>query len=144
MAIDGRDSNPMKDPGDIEIYNQKIQVQLLTAVDDRYETLKMDLLIRDPLPTAETSYGAIRREEARIGILRGIPSESSSSSGIRVGLRLKTQGRIDGRGIGTAHSRSQPSSRDNKEDKSKLVCIHCEMRKHTKEMCFQLVGHPDW
>lgn len=76
-----------------------------------------------------------------MGILRGIPSETGSSSGI--GLGLKLQGRLDRRG--TAPPCSQTSSRDgDKEEKAKLVCTHCDMRKHTKDMCFQLVGYPDW
>ncbi|KAJ0435908.1 hypothetical protein HanIR_Chr17g0898571 [Helianthus annuus] len=31
-----------------------------------------------------------------------------------------------------------------KEDKSKLYCTHCKMKKHTKETCFRLVGYPEW
>lgn len=92
MVIDGRDPNPMKDPEDIAIYNRKIQemrlFQLLIVVDERFETLKMDLLKHDPLPSVEAAFAAIWREDARMGIFRGIPSEITSSLGIGFGLKL--------------------------------------------------------
>lgn len=96
MEAEGRD--PHRDLEDIVIYNQKVPEQnlfkLLTSVDDKNEVVRRDLRKREHLPTMGLAYVAIQREEARVGILQGIPSDVESSSWI--GLRLKLQGRIDG------------------------------------------------
>lgn len=63
MTIDRRDPNPMKDPEDNQIYNQKIQeqelYQLLMAIDNRLEMIKWDILKRDLLPSVEAKYYTI-------------------------------------------------------------------------------------
>ncbi|KAJ9544663.1 hypothetical protein OSB04_024370 [Centaurea solstitialis] len=123
MSIDRRDPNPMKDPKDIQIYNKKTLeqrlYQLLTGVDEKMNPIKRDILKNDPLPTVETAYATIRREVARLNILKLGPSDSDLTE---IGM-VPTQG---------------------KKDKSKLYCTHCQIKKHTKEQCFRLVGYPEW
>lgn len=94
MEIDRREPNPMKDPVDISVYNNKIQeqrlYQLLMAVDDMFKVIKRELLKKEPLPLHEVAYAAIRREEGRMDILKGNPSEYIDSSlGIGSGLRIQ-------------------------------------------------------
>lgn len=138
MTIDRRDPNPMKETGDIQIYNKKIQeqrlYQLLIAIDDKLEPIKRDILKRDPLPSVETAYAAIRREIARLNILQ--TTSSSESSEIGLGLVAREP-------AGRNKFRSESQKRE-KEDKSKLYCTNCNMKKHTKDTCFRLVGYPDW
>ena len=86
----------MKDPEDISIYNQKIQeqwlYQLLTAIDDRFDMVKRDILKREPLPSVEAAYSAIRREAARLHILKPASSgEAETSSGVGIGLAVKEE-----------------------------------------------------
>ncbi|XP_076933928.1 uncharacterized protein LOC143599999 [Bidens hawaiensis] len=80
MSIDRRDPNPMKDPEDIQVYNKKTQeqrlYQLLMAVDDKLEPIKRDILKKEPLPSVEAAYATIRREVARVTILKSGPSDN--------------------------------------------------------------------
>ncbi|KAJ0845341.1 hypothetical protein HanRHA438_Chr15g0712531 [Helianthus annuus] len=135
MSIDRRDPNPMKDLEDIQIYNKKTQeqrlYQLLTALDDKMEPVKRDILKKDPLPKVEMAYATIRREAARMNILRSGPSDNESTE-IGMGLAAKDWSQ-----------RTKFRPRD-KEDKSKLFCTHCQMKRHTKDQCFRLVGYPEW
>lgn len=75
----------MRDPEDITIYNTKVQeqrlFQLLMAVDDRFDNIRREILKKEPLPTVEAAYSTIRREEARINILKRGPSDTSSGIG---------------------------------------------------------------
>ncbi|KAJ0440582.1 putative RNA-directed DNA polymerase [Helianthus annuus] len=140
MTIDRRDPNPMKETGDIQIYNKKIQeqrlYQLLIAIDDKLEPIKRDILKRDPLPSVEVAYAAIRREIARLNILQTTSSPNPESPEIGSGLVARGS-------AGKSNFRSESQKRE-KDDKSKLLCTHCNMKKHTKETCFRLVGYPDW
>ncbi|XP_076907601.1 uncharacterized protein LOC143564111 [Bidens hawaiensis] len=134
MSIDRRDPKPMKDPEDIQIYNKKTQEQrlyLLTAVDDKMEPVKRDILKKDQLPSVESAYATIRREVARLNILKSGPSDSDSTE-IGMGLAAKDFAK---------RFKFRPKE---KEDKSKLYSTHCKMKKHTKESCFKLVGYPEW
>ncbi|XP_076919272.1 uncharacterized protein LOC143580006 [Bidens hawaiensis] len=135
MSIDRREPNPMKDPEDIRIYNKKTQeqrlYQLLTAINDKMEPIKRDILKKEPLPSVESAYATIRREVARMTILISGPSDNDSTE-IGLGLAAKDS---------QQRTRFRPKE---KEDKSKLFCTHCHMKRHTKEQCFRLVGYPEW
>ncbi|KAJ0622886.1 hypothetical protein HanIR_Chr01g0025661 [Helianthus annuus] len=135
MSIDRRDPNPMKDSEDIQIYNKKTQeqrlYQLLIAIDDKFELVKRDILKKDPLPSVETAYATIRREVARLNILKSTSSDGDSTE---IGMVLAAKDSIQ-------RFKFKPKE---KEDKSKLYCTHCKMKKHTKETCFRLVGYPEW
>lgn len=76
----------MKETGDIQIYNKKIQeqrlYQLLIAIYDKLEPIKRDILKRDPLPSVETAYAAICKEIARLNILQTTSSSESSEIGL--------------------------------------------------------------
>ncbi|KAJ0589123.1 hypothetical protein HanIR_Chr04g0182491 [Helianthus annuus] len=91
MFIDRRDPNPMKDQEDIQIYYKKTQeqrlYQLLTAVDDKKEPIKRDILKKDHLPTVEMAYATIRSRVAIVNILKSGPSDNDST---KIGLGLAT------------------------------------------------------
>jgi len=60
---------------------------------------------------------------------------------------LATYGsRPPGQGQGWSHSETigRHASQRDKEDKSHLHCTHCGMKKHAKEICFKIVGYPEW
>ncbi|KAH6817843.1 hypothetical protein C2S51_001446 [Perilla frutescens var. frutescens] len=144
LAIDRRRPNPMKHDEDITAYNQIVQehrlFDFLGGLDRRYDGARREILRSDPLPSVESAYATIRKEAARIRIMRSATSETadlSSSGEIGAGLLSKTPGR-------GGHRR--PDNRMGKPvvDKTKLHCSHCGMTKHTKETCFKLVGYPEW
>ncbi|XP_022030400.1 uncharacterized protein LOC110931309 [Helianthus annuus] len=141
MTIDRRDPNPMKHAEDIQIYNNKIQeqrlYQLLMAIDDKLEPIKRDILKKDPLPSVEAAYATVRREVARLNILKPGTTEIDRPSEIGLGL-------VGRESTGRPKTRSEPQRDKDKEDKSKLYCTHCRMKRHTKETCFKIVGYPEW
>ncbi|XP_057523601.1 uncharacterized protein LOC130803502 [Amaranthus tricolor] len=131
--IDRRQPNPMKDPEDKVIYNQLTQknrlYQFLAGVNETFDKERRDLLLQDPLPTAEEAYAFIRREIMRRGIMKKEPSSEVDSSGSG--------------GVFAVRGRSKKSYRKN-DDRSHLQCTHCGGMRHTKSECFKLVGYPDW
>ncbi|XP_042008940.1 uncharacterized protein LOC121757464 [Salvia splendens] len=68
ISIDEMDPNPMDTPTTIEKYNKITQrhrlYQFLWALDDRYDTIKREILNKDSLPTVRSAYGLVRRESA--------------------------------------------------------------------------------
>ncbi|XP_041999865.1 uncharacterized protein LOC121749356 [Salvia splendens] len=64
LSIDSRDPNPMDTPSSIEKYNQITQrhivYQFLWALDDRYDTIKREILNKEPLSSVRTTYGMVR------------------------------------------------------------------------------------
>lgn len=116
--------------------------QFLTAIDEKYNSEKNDLLKKDPLPTLEAAYREIRRAEERSVVLQRIPSDESSQ-GIGHGLATHTvaarghdpgygqgRGTIAGRGRGTSRSSGQRKM----EDKEGLTCSHCGQKRHKRNM----------
>ncbi|KAH6773521.1 hypothetical protein C2S51_011925 [Perilla frutescens var. frutescens] len=139
MTIDRREPNPMICSKDIDTFNQIVQhqrlFQFLTALNGSYEPVKKELLKRDPLPSVDFAYAMVRRETARDRILRPVVNDDGgASSGIGAGLAARDRDR----------NRKGNWPRKPEDDKSKLICSHCGMKKHTRETCFQLVGYPDW
>ncbi|KAL9998504.1 hypothetical protein Hdeb2414_s0541g00913981 [Helianthus debilis subsp. tardiflorus] len=142
--IDRRDPNPMTSTVDIATYNririeQKL-FQFLNAIDRQYDTVKREILRMDPLPSVEEAYAAVRKETAHQGIFN-----NTTESGIAAGLaatRITDDGALGLVSRGQTR-RSNPSFKP-KVDKSKLKCTHCDMKGHTREQCFKIVGYPEW
>ncbi|XP_076946067.1 uncharacterized protein LOC143617370, partial [Bidens hawaiensis] len=93
--IERRDPNPMKCPADIAAYN-KIRsenklFQFLSALDQKYDSLKREILRWDPLPTAKAAYAAVRKETAHQTIL------GNTHQGVSSGLN--SLGDTDGLGL---------------------------------------------
>nr|GFB50103.1 putative Gag-polypeptide of LTR copia-type [Tanacetum cinerariifolium] len=136
--IERRDPNPMTCPTDIATYN-KIRsenklFQFLNALDRKYDPIKREILLWDPLPTAEAAYAAVRKETAHQNILGG--TQQGVTSGVKLtddldGIWLISKGRPSDQKFNSSSSRI---------DKTKLKCENCGMTKHTKEQCFEIVG----
>ncbi|XP_047948798.1 uncharacterized protein LOC125194582 [Salvia hispanica] len=143
ISIDRRDPNPMEGEAAsaIEKYGRIVQkqrlYQFITALDDKYDVVKKEIMRRDPLPTVRAAYGIVRRESNNNQIL----TKETGQPGIGTGLSAVDRGR-SGQSPNVATNR--PWSRRQDEDRSKLICSHCGGKKHTKEGCFLLVGYPDW
>ncbi|XP_057529771.1 uncharacterized protein LOC130808310 [Amaranthus tricolor] len=128
--IDRRQPNPMKDPGDIIIYNQLTQqnrlYQFLAGINESFDKERRDLLLLDPLPIVEEANASIRREVIRRHIMKTEPSSDLESPGSG----------------GVFSARGRTYRRD--DDKTHLKCTHCGGTRHTKNECFKLVGYPEW
>ncbi|XP_042030084.1 uncharacterized protein LOC121777015 [Salvia splendens] len=139
LSIDNRDPNPFDTPSSIERYNQITQrhrvYQFLWALDDQYDTIKREILNKDPLPSVRTAYGMIRREAVNANI-RSSKTEAKESE---IGIGLSA---IDRNLNNQQPSKFQTNRKD--DDKSKLVCTHCGGKKHTKDTCFLIHRYPEW
>nr|KAJ0198868.1 hypothetical protein LSAT_V11C600327230 [Lactuca sativa] len=121
--IDRIDPNPMKCPDDIKTYarirsEQKL-FQFLNSLNQKYESIKREILRLEPLPSAEAAYATIRKEAAHQNIL----GTTNHTQGIAAGM-VATETR--GMGLVTKG----------------VITVACQ--KHTKEQCFGLVGYPEW
>ncbi|XP_071688869.1 uncharacterized protein [Rutidosis leptorrhynchoides] len=138
-----RDPNPMESASDINKYNmiraeQKL-FQFLKALDQKYDTIKRELLRLNPLPTAEEAYAAVRKETAHRQILGLSPSDSLTNHGIATGLVT-----IDGKESSVHLTKTHRSGYQPRIDKSKLKCTRCGKSKHTIDQCFEIKGYPEW
>ncbi|XP_042008470.1 uncharacterized protein LOC121757058 [Salvia splendens] len=118
----------------IDKYNKIIQKQRLyqfvTALDDRFEAVKKEIIRRDPLPTARMAYGIVRRESTNENIMgRGNHSKDANHTGIGHGLAIVDRNR-SGQPPNATNRTWQKKSEDNR---SRLICTHCVGNKHTKE-----------
>ncbi|CAH1428172.1 unnamed protein product [Lactuca virosa] len=142
--IDRIDPNPMKCLDDINTYarirsEQKL-FQFLNVLDQKYESIKREILRLEPLPSAEAAYATVRKEAAHQNIL----GTTNHTQGIAAGL-VATE--TEGMGLATKGYRRSEGKKNGsmiKEDTTNLKCDHCGMSRHTKEQCFRLVGYPEW
>ena len=95
-----------------------------------------------PLWTKPTTWSSVKK----LG-LKGYSPEILTMKLLRTASGLDSsfeEGRINGlRGGGGGGGTGWNRWNDNK-DKSKLVCLYCKKKKHTKESCFELIVYPDW
>ena len=123
--------------------------QFLSGLNDKHDRLRRELLKESPEPTAETAFAAIKQEENRTQIWKPATQESGFSDiGSGFGARNSGTPQFSRPNRGPPpppHKATPPSNRTGaKIDKSRLVCSHCGMTKHTRETCFHLIGFPEW
>ena len=147
ISIDRHEPSPMEGEARtaIDKYNKIIQKQRLyqfvTALDDRFEAVKKEIIRRDPLPTARMAYGIVRRESTNENIM-GSSSHSKDANHPGIGHGLAIVDRNRSRQPPNATNR--PWQKKLEDDRSRLVCTHCGGKKHTKEGCFLLIGYSEW
>ncbi|XLR02966.1 hypothetical protein S83_069164 [Arachis hypogaea] len=148
MVIDRKQPNPMKCSDDIAIFNKIKQeqrlYQFLTGIDEKFEAIRRDLLMQEKTPSVESAYAAVRREAARLHILKPTTSSRGDTLLGKVGIGLIARNRPQGQGWNRSETAGRRSSQRDKEDKSHLHCTHCGMKKHTKKTCFKIMGYPEW
>lgn len=109
----------------------------------KYESIKKEILRTKPLPSAEAAYAILRREDVRSSVLQ---TEDPDAQVVGAGLAVTHQ--WQNQAVHQSHPQRNGSrngdgwNRWTKEDKSKLVCSHCEKKKHTRETCFEIHGYP--
>ncbi|XP_072056226.1 uncharacterized protein [Arachis hypogaea] len=96
---DRKQPNPMKFPEDITTFNRLKQeerlYQFLTGVDDKFDTVRRDLLKQEPAPSVESAYATIRREAARLQILKPTTDGVGEASQGEIGTGLAAKNRTD-------------------------------------------------
>ncbi|CAA0813941.1 Unknown protein [Striga hermonthica] len=101
----------------------------VSGLDGTLDGVRRDILKKTPLPSAEAAFSIVRLETSRLHSRQSDPSQGLEITQVGAGFGAKGQ--------------RKPTTKE-KLDRSKLVCTHCGMRKHTKEECFKLVGYPEW
>lgn len=138
--MDFRRPNPMTSPNDIEKHNQLVQEErvytFLDGLDDHLDGIRADVLKTKPFPTVEQAYAMVRREENRKSVMMGkveVPSVALISEGAKPYLKNS----------GAAVPQNNYLT---KEQKRLLKCTNpkCLGTGHTKDMCFKIVGYPEW
>ncbi|KAM0028767.1 putative transcription factor interactor and regulator CCHC(Zn) family [Helianthus debilis subsp. tardiflorus] len=96
--------------------------QFLMGLDDVYQSVRTNLLTREPLPTVKVAFSVVSREESH--------RLSSTGSKQNVAFVSKTNQSYD------------QKKRFNKGSNSNLKCTHCNMLGHTVDRCFEIIGYP--
>ena len=112
----------------------------------KFEVIRRDLLIQEKTPSVESAYPAVRREAARLQILKPTTSseENTSLEEVEISLIARNRPLELGQGWSLQETAERRPSQWDKEDKSHLHCTHYGMKKHTKETCFKILGYPEW
>ncbi|XP_042039539.1 uncharacterized protein LOC121785221 [Salvia splendens] len=140
--------------------NEKRLIKFLTGLNQKYDSIRRDILKEEPTPSVEAAYGWVKTEAARRRIMppaSPTPTEEANGSNAdssfggeighgfaAIGQNSVTQNqRPPNRG---APPRSSATSRSGNQrpDTSKLWCSHCGKQKHTWETCFKRLGYPEW
>ncbi|XP_022014598.1 uncharacterized protein LOC110914084 [Helianthus annuus] len=98
-------------------------MQFLMGLDDVYQSVRTNLLTREPLPSVKVAFSVVSREE----------SHRMSSTG------SKTQNVAF---VSRPNQSFDQKKRFNKGSNSNLKCTHCNMLGHTVDRCFEIIGYP--
>ncbi|KAJ0427481.1 putative transcription factor interactor and regulator CCHC(Zn) family [Helianthus annuus] len=98
-------------------------MQFLMGLDDVYQSVRTNLLTREPLPTVKVAFSVISREESH-------RLASTGSKTQNVVFVSKTNQSVD------------QKKRFNKGSNSNFKCTHCNMLGHTVDRCFEIIGYP--
>jgi len=134
----------MKCPDDIATFNKIKQeqrlYQLLTGIYEKFEVIKRDILIQEKTLLVESAYVVVRREAARLQILKPTTSSERNTSLREVKISLTARNRPPGQGQGWSCpkiAKRRPSQQE-KEDKSHLHCTHCGRRNTSRRLASKL------
>jgi len=90
----------MKCSDDIVTFNKIKQeqrlYQFLSGIDEKFEVIRRDLLMQEKTPSVESAYAAVRREAARLQILKPTTSSEGNTSLGEVGIDLTARNRPQG------------------------------------------------
>ncbi|CAH9069738.1 unnamed protein product [Cuscuta epithymum] len=100
--------------------------QFLIGIDDEvYGTVRSNLLSHTPLPDLNRAYQAFIQEENSRAVARG------------------RAGEIDTQAFALQVDRHAKGKQE-KLDRTKLMCTHCKKKGHDVGSCFKLLGYPEW
>ena len=102
--------------------------QFLMGLNEKYNTVRSQILNTDPLPSLSRAYALVAQEERQQLV---IASRSASVEAVAF-LTNNTNRSSNNR---------KPTSN---HDLSKLFCEHCKKTRHTKDSYFELHGYPEW
>lgn len=100
----------------------------------------------EPLPNANKAYSMVLRVEKQREVSQTYPGNQDNGSFLvkaqtGVSTRGRTRNNSQNRGRGYQGSNR---GRGQNNDRTSKVCDYCNMPRHTRDTCFQLVGYPEW
>ncbi|KAF5768198.1 putative RNA-directed DNA polymerase [Helianthus annuus] len=98
-------------------------MQFLMGLDDVYQSVRTNLLTRDPLPSVKVAFSVISREESH-------RMSSTGSKVQNVSIVSKPNQSFD------------PRKKGSRGSNIVLKCTHCNMLGHTVDRCFEIIGYP--
>ncbi|KAJ0912392.1 putative RNA-directed DNA polymerase [Helianthus annuus] len=108
-------------------FNHLIKLmQFLMGLDSGYQSVRTNLLIREPLPSVKEAFSIVSREESHRG------SNVMASKEQTVGFFSKVNTVVDNK------------RKFVKGSNQSLKCTHCNKSGHSIDRCFELIGYPPW
>nr|DAD45322.1 TPA_asm: hypothetical protein HUJ06_003552 [Nelumbo nucifera] len=96
------------------------------GLDDRYGTVRSNIISMDPLPSLARCFAMISREELQLKV------GQREDPRVQVAA-FASQGKLDQRG----------QTREGRDSADLLVvCTHCKRHGHDKSRCFEIIGYP--
>ncbi|XP_056694807.1 uncharacterized protein [Spinacia oleracea] len=112
-------------------------IQLITGLNKDYDQAKINLLSMDPLPSVNRAYHLLQQIEKQ-GALN-LSSHSSEMSAL-----LSVHNNQYNRPPSGSAGQRRDYRDSSKKQKFDRFCDHCKMKGHTKDVCFKIVGYPEW
>lgn len=113
-------------------------MKFLMGLNETHYQIRSQTLAMDPLPNVKEIYNIIRRNEKQQGMQR---SNHQNTSTLYVAPNNRNNDNM------TVRQQNNPTgnqyqNRPRSEEKGNLFCTHCNLRGHTKETCYKIVGYP--
>lgn len=130
--------NIMKKLTDREAKNRVID--FLMGLNGGYDNMKENILGMEPLPNVNKAYHMVMQVEKQKEIF------GSQEVGVECSaLAASKQNFIHSKQIGVQLSQGNNYyKRETKEEIMKKKCEHCQIRGHTKDQCFKILGYTEW
>lgn len=129
-----------KEVTDQNAYNKLIQ--LLTGLNESYDSVCSQILMLDPLPNVNKAYSMVLHVEKQSEIKVGITDTGHNVEMMVHGQNYKQMNKF---ATDLQHDGKQSVKSDfTKVDKSKLHCSYCNFTGHIRETYFKLHGVPYW
>ncbi|KAJ0717604.1 putative transcription factor interactor and regulator CCHC(Zn) family [Helianthus annuus] len=111
---------------DFNNFNHMIKLmQFLMGLDDVYQSVRTNLLIKETLPTVKEAFVVVSREE----------SHRNSSIGSKKNQTMAFVSKVNP---------SVEFKKTNKVSNQNLKCSHCNKIGHSIDKCFEIIGYPAW
>ncbi|KAJ0872693.1 putative RNA-directed DNA polymerase [Helianthus annuus] len=107
-------------------FNHMIKLmQFLMGLDNVYQGVRTNLLMKDSLPTVKEAFAIVSREESHRNYSCGNKKNPNMSFVSKVSSPVEFK-------------------KTNRVLNQNLKCTHCNKVGHTIEKCFEIIGYPSW
>ncbi|KAJ0900510.1 putative RNA-directed DNA polymerase [Helianthus annuus] len=111
---------------DFNDFNHMIKLmQFLMGLDNMYQGVRTNLLMKETLPTVKEAFAVVSREE----------SHRNYSSGNKKNQNMAFVSKV---------SPPVEFKKTNKVSNQNLKCTHCKKVGHSIDKCFEIIGYPSW